>query len=411
MNANATPDPTAAADTMPRRRRTALLIAGAVFLVLGAFYGGYWAQHARYFELTDDAYVAGNVVQVTPQVAGTVVAIAAEDTDFIQAGAPLVTMDPADTQVALNQAEAELAQTVRSVRSVYATNATLAANVTLQESQLAKAQADLHRRRDLARTGAIAYEELNHAETAVKVAQADLLAAQEKLATNRAFTDGIDVDHHPQVQLAAAKLREAFLANQRAVVPASVSGHIAKRGVQVGQHVAPGTPLMAIVPLDQLWIDANFKEGQLERMRIGQPVELEADVYGGKVTYHGHIVGLSAGTGSAFSLLPAQNATGNWIKVVQRVPVRVALDAAELKAHPLRIGLSMVATVNVRDQSGAQLSATPRAQPAYRTTVYEGQTAAAEQRVRSIIAANDGSAAVAADSGDAASDLAQAPRR
>jgi membrane fusion protein (multidrug efflux system) len=413
MTATADSPPTAA--TNPRRRRIALLLASAVFLTLGAAYGGYWALSARYLESTDDAYVAGNIVQVTPQVAGTVVAIAADDTDFIKAGDRLVMLDPADSKVALDQAEAALAQTVRSVRSVYATNATLAANVALQDSELAKVQADLHRRRNLARTGAIAYEELNHAETAVKVAQADLLAAKEKLATNRAFTDGIEVDHHPQVRLAAAKLREAYLAYQRSTVPASVSGHIAKRAVQLGQHVAPGTPLMAIVPLDQLWIDANFKEGQLARMRIGQPVRLEADLYGGEVVYHGTIVGLAAGTGSAFSLLPPQNATGNWIKVVQRLPVRVALDPAELKRRPLRIGLSMTATVDVRDQSGAQLATATRPQHAYQTAVFDGQTAAAEQRVQHIIAANDGSTAMAARGDDESAanalHLVHSPRR
>jgi len=315
-------------DTAPNngKRKKAMLTAGAIFAVLGVAYGVYWALHGRFYQSTDDAYVAGNVVQVTPQVAGTVVSIGADDTDFVRAGDNLVLLDKSDAKVALEQAEAALGQTVRQVRSMFVTNAALAANVELAQSQLAKAEADLNRRRDLTRTGAVSYEELNHAETAVKSAKADLLAAQQKLSTNQAFTNNTRVDNHPAVLQAAAKVHEAYLAYQRAAIPAPINGLVAKRSVQVGQRVAPGNPLMAIVPLDQVWVDANFKEGQLADMRIGQPVTLEADIYGGKVEYHGRIVGLAAGTGSAFSLLPAQNATGNWIKVVQRVPLKVQLD-------------------------------------------------------------------------------------
>jgi len=371
------------------KRKRAMLTAGAVFAVIGVAYGVYWALHGRYFESTDDAYVAGNVVQVTPQVAGTVVSIGADDTDFVKAGDNLVLLDKADAKVALEQAEAALGQTVRQVRSLFVTNTTLAANVELAQSQLAKAEADLRRRHDLTRTGAVSFEELNHAETAVKSAKADLIAAQQKLSTNQAFTNNTTVDKHPSVLQAAAKVHEAYLAYQRAALPAPVSGFIAKRSVQVGQRVAPGNPLMAIVPLDQVWVDANFKEGQLAEMRIGQPVKLEADIYGGKVEYHGKIVGLAAGTGSAFSLLPAQNATGNWIKVVQRVPVKVQLDPKELQQHPLRIGLSVIATVSVRDQSGPQLASATRSAPVYQTAVYSKLDQEADERVKKIIATNN----------------------
>jgi membrane fusion protein (multidrug efflux system) len=387
--ANATNESITPAATNGNRKRN-MLIAAAVFGVLGITYGAYWALHGRYFESTDDAYVAGNVVQVTPQVAGTVVAIKADDTDFVKAGDNLVLLDKADAKVALDQAEAALAQTVRQVRSLFATNASLSATVELQQNQLAKAEADLRRRRDLARTGAVSYEELNHAETAVKSAQADLLAAKEKLSTNQAFTDNTGVDNHPSVMQASAKVHEAYLAYQRAAIPASVNGYVAKRSVQVGQRVAPGNPLMAIIPLDQVWVDANFKEGQLAQMRIGQPVTLKADIYGGKVEYHGKIVGLSAGTGSAFSLLPAQNATGNWIKVVQRLPVKVQLDPAELQKHPLRIGLSVVAEVGVKDQSGPQLATAQRSEPAYQTAVYSQLDQQADDLVKKIIAENRG---------------------
>lgn len=375
-------------------RRRALLIAVGVFSTVGIIYGAYWALHARFYQSTDDAYVAGNVVIVTPQTPGTVIAIKADDTDFVKAGDDLVLLDNADAKVSLEQTEAELAQTVRQIRSLFTTNASLAANVALAQSQLAKARDDFERRRNLTKTGAVSYEELNHAETAQKSAQADLLAAQEKLATNQAFTQNTSLEEHPAVQQAAAKVHAAYLDFQRAVIPAAVDGYVAKRSVQVGQHVVPGSPLLAIIPLKQVWVDANFKEGQLAQMRIGQSVEIEADIYGGKVDYHGTIIGLGAGTGSAFSLLPAQNATGNWIKVVQRVPVKIQLDPNELVAHPLRLGLSIRATVSVKDQSGAQLATIQRAQPAYETTVYRKLDNQADELIKAIIAKNSGADAV-----------------
>lgn len=389
------------------KRKKALSIAGAIFAGIGVIYSGYWLLDGRYYESTDDAYVAGNVVQVTPQVAGTVVAITADDTDFVKAGDDLVLLDKADAKVALDQAEAALAQTVRQVHSLFTTNASLAANVELAQSQLAKAEADLARRKNLAKSGAVSFEELNHAETAVKSAQADLLSVKEKLTTNQAFTENTSVENHPAVMQGAAKVHEAYLAYERAAIPASVSGYVAKRLVQLGQRVAPGNPLMAIIPLEQVWVDANFKEGQLAHMRIGQPVTLEADIYGGKVEYKGKIVGLSAGTGSAFSLLPAQNATGNWIKVVQRLPVKVQIDPEDLRAHPLRIGLSVVAKVGVKDQSGRQLSNATRTEPVYQTNVYGNLDAQADALVKRIIAENSGATAHK----DAIADKAQSNRK
>jgi membrane fusion protein (multidrug efflux system) len=386
-------DTTNAAAGANGKRRKQLVIAASIFAALGIAYGAYWLLDGRYHESTDDAYVAGNIVQVTPQVAGTVVAIKADDTDFVRAGDNLVLLDKADAKVALDQAEASLAQTVRQVRSLFTTNASLAANVELAQSELVKAQADLARRKNLAQTGAVSSEELHHTETAVKTAQADLLAAKEKLTTNRAFTENTTIENHPSVLQAAAKVHEAYLAFQRAAIPASVNGYIAKRSVQVGQRVAPGNPLMAIIPLDQVWVDANFKEGQLAHIRIGQPVKLEADIYGSKVEYRGKIVGLSAGTGGAFSLLPAQNATGNWIKVVQRVPVKVELDKEQLRAHPLRIGLSVIATVDIKDQSGAQLAAATRTESIYQTDVYGKLDAEADALIKRIIVENSGASA------------------
>jgi membrane fusion protein, multidrug efflux system len=372
------------------KRKQGLIFATALFSALGILYGAYWALSVRHYVGTDNAYVAGNVVQVTPQIAGTVVAIQADDTYWVTAGTPLVLLDRADANVALEQSSAALAQTVRQVRSLFNTNASLAANVELAQSQLRKAQADLQRRGALADSGAISYEDLNHADSALTAAQADLLASKEKLATNQAFTDNVDIEHHPSVAQAAAKVREAYLALQRTSIPAPVSGFVAKRAVQIGQRVAPGNPLMAIIPLDQVWVDANFKEGQLAQMRIGQSVTLTSDLYGTGLVYHGKVAGLSAGTGAAFSLLPAQNATGNWIKVVQRVPVKVQLDAQELQAHPLRIGLSAIVEVDIQDQNGAPLAAAKGGAAVYQTTVYNHLDRDADALVQKIIAANRG---------------------
>lgn len=399
----------------PKRKTALLAITGvAAAGLLG--WGLYWGLHGRYYVSTDNAYVAGNVVQVTPQVPGTVVGIQVEDTDFVKAGQPLVRLDPADARVALEQAQAQLAQTVREVRTLFVNDATYAANVRLREADVRRAgtevarwQDDLARRQGLTAKGAVSREELEHVQSALSNAQAAqasaeaaLAAAREQLAANRALIDRTTVETHPNVQRAAARLREAHLAYTRASLPAPVSGYIAKRAAQVGQRVAAGTPLMSIVPLDQVWIDANFKEVQLADMRIGQPVKVQADVYGSKVEYDGRVVGVGAGTGSAFALLPAQNATGNWIKVVQRVPVRVALDARQLAEHPLRVGMSAEVTVDVHDRSGKVLADVPRSTPVARTEVFATTDAEADRLVRDIIVRNAGGAATTARGQDKA---------
>jgi membrane fusion protein (multidrug efflux system) len=382
-------NPAAPANGSPKRRKILLTIA-FVFALAAIGYGAYWALVARYIEETDNAYVQGNVVQVTPQIAGTVTRIYADDTNVVKAGQPLVGFDTADTEVALAQAEAQLAQTVREVRTLYAAQAQASANMALREAELARAKDDLARRKALAGSGAVSAEEIRHAESAVSAARAALTAAREQLASGQALTHGTTVANHPNVQRAAARVQEAMLAQSRSTLYAPVSGEVAKRNVQVGQRVNPGAPLMAIVPLDQLWVDANFKESQLRNMRIGQPATLTADLYGGKVEYHGKVVGLSAGTGSAFALLPAQNATGNWIKVVQRVPVRISLDPQELHKHPLRIGLSMRVEVDLHDRKGAPVgeSGAAKAQLTAFDADGNGIDAKAKARIDSIIAAN-----------------------
>ena len=411
-----------------RTRTRGLAIAATVFMLAGAGYGVYWFLYLRHFERTDDAYVAGNVVQVTPQVPGTVIAVNADDTDFVKQGQPLVTLDRADAEVALAQADAALAQTVREVRQLYTANSTWSANITQREAEIRRAQAelaraedDLARRAKLADSGAVSGEEMNHARSnvdnaraAVAATQAALASARQQLATNESLTEGTTVEKHPNVERAAAKVREQYLAYARTVLPAPVSGYVAKRTVQVGQRIAPGAPLMSIIPLEQVWVDANFKEVQLAKMRIGQPVTLVADAYGDSVTYHGKVAGLGVGTGAAFALLPAQNATGNWIKVVQRVPVRIALDPKELAQHPLRVGLSMEATVDVADTHGGALSSAPRTSGGYTTNAFDRDTAEADAIVHRTIAANLGrppvksAASVATPRGAAPATTAQA---
>jgi membrane fusion protein (multidrug efflux system) len=370
------------------KRRRVLGLIVFVFLIAGAGYGAWWALSGRYYESTDDAYVGGNIVQITPQVAGTVIAVRAEDTDFVKAGQPLVELDRADAKVALEQAEAQLARTVRSVRNLFATDSQIAAVVAQRDTELAKAREDLARRERASGSGAVSAEEVQHARDAIRSAEAVRNAAREQLSASRALVDRTTVADHPDVQSAAARVREAYLAYARTTLPAPVSGYVARRSVQVGQRVAAGAPLMAVVPLEDVWVDANFKEGQLVHVRTGQPVTLEADLYGGHVEYHGTVAGFGAGTGAAFALLPPQNATGNWIKVVQRVPVRIALDSKELARHPLQVGLSMRVEVDTHSREGVRMTADRRKAAGQATAVFEAQEKLADARVGEIIAAN-----------------------
>jgi membrane fusion protein (multidrug efflux system) len=377
------------APTPGARRKRWLAIVIGVFVLAGAGYGAYWAIALRERQSTDDAYVSGNVVQITPQIAGTVVGIGADDTQFVSAGQTLVELDAADARIALEQADAKLGKTVREVRGLFATTAQLKAALDVRSAEVARASEDLTRRERLAASGAVSGEEFEHARTALASAKAAQAAAQQELAANQARVDRTTVASHPDVLAASAAVHDAYLDLARTKLPAPVSGYVAKRAVQLGQRVAPGAPLLAIVPLDQVWVDANFKEPQLAAMRVGQPATLTADLYGGKVVYHGTVAGFGAGTGSAFALLPAQNATGNWIKIVQRVPVRIALDAQELAAHPLQVGLSMQVSVDTHQREGNRLPQLAQAAPAYSTRVYDDVDQAAAQRIRAIIAAND----------------------
>lgn len=385
---NPTPTPTATSANPASRKYLTIAVAAAV-LVLGA--GAIWFfTHERGAEMTEDAYVEGNIVQVTAQVAGTVLAIAADNTDRVAAGQQLVKLNGVDAQLALERSEAQLAKVVRQVRSQYAMAAQMSANVQLRRSELSKVQSDFDRRSDLVHSGAISGEDLEHASESVKTATAALKSAEQQLAANQAAVDGTTLATHPDVLSASAQLKDAYIVQARSTIPAPVSGLVAKRNVQVGQRVAAGTAMMSIIPLETLWVTANFKESQLPHVHAGQAVTMTADAYGGDVVYHGVVVGQEAGTGSAFSLMPAQNATGNWIKVVQRLPVRIALDPREVAKHPLQLGLSMHVDVDTSARAGTHFASVTNAAHAYRTDVFakEGDEAAAS--VQRIIAGNTG---------------------
>jgi membrane fusion protein (multidrug efflux system) len=356
-------DPRPAAPPAAGTRRRNLTVLACIVAICAVGYASYWYLYARHFESTDDCYVNGDVVQITTEVPGTVIQLHADDTQSIARGQVLLELDPADAEVATSNAEANLGRAVRAVRALFARADQLRAEIRDREVELRQAEQDHERRTALISEGAVSSEEYQHTQDRINEVRAALTATQQELNETTAQIDRTTIPTHPQVLAAIAAVRDASLALRRTRVTAPVAGVIAQRSVQVGQRVAAGTPLMGVVPLAAVWVDANFKEVQLRDMRVGQPVTLRADMYGGKVVYHGKVVGLSAGSGTAFALLPAQNASGNWIKIVQRLPVRIELDSSELRAHPLRIGLSVTAGVDIRDTSGPLVSAQVRRVP------------------------------------------------
>ena len=378
----------AAAPAAPSRRGKLLRGLLAIVVLLIAAAALWYFMFGRWFEDTDDAYVQGNQVQITPLVTGTVVAINADDGMRVERGQLLVQLDPADTEVALQQAQANLARTVRQTRGLYRSVEGAQAELNARQVTLNRVREDFARRKGLASTGAISDEELAHARTELAAAEAAVAGSRETFERSNALVDDTVIATQPDVQAAAAQLRQAYLNNARAGIVAPVSGYVARRSVQVGQRVQPGTALMAVVPTEQMWVEANFKETQLRHMRLGQEVELRSDLYGGDVHYKGRIDSLGLGTGSAFSLLPAQNASGNWIKIVQRVPVRIAIDAKQLAEHPLRIGLSMKAEVSLRDQKGTVLPTAAAKGQVFDTDVYAKQLHKADDAIHEIIQNN-----------------------
>ena len=372
----------------PGKRRRALLIVAGVFILAALLWFLLWFFVLSTRVKTDNAYVSGNQVAISAQVPGTVVAILADDTQHVDAGQVLVKLDGTDADTRLAQARSALAQAVRGVRQQTSSATGADAQVVAARLDLKKAEADLKRRLPLIAAQAESPEIVQHLRDGVAQARAAVNAAEAQAAAAHAAIEGTDEAQNPVVMQARANFRAAWVAAQRNAIYAPVSGYVAERSVQLGNSVQPGQQLMTVVPLHDLWIDANFKESQLRHIRIGQPATVVSDLYGGDAEYHGKVIGLGAGTGSVFSLLPAQNATGNWIKVVQRVPVRIALDNKELDKHPLRIGLSTDVAVDIRNDQGSVLANTPTQQPVAQTDVYDQMASKADAEADRIIRAN-----------------------
>jgi membrane fusion protein (multidrug efflux system) len=370
------------------KRRVIMLGITALFILAGIAYGIYYVLVLSKRVETDNAYVGGNLVNVTSQVSGSVIEIRADETQLVQAGTEIIKLDPSDAAVALAQAEARLGTVVRQERERYTTVEQLQAVVDQRRVSLKTAQEDLARRLPLAASQIVSGEDVAHARRAVEEARAALEVAVKQAAAARVTVVGVPPQQHPNVLAAKADYLSAWLAARRNAIVAPVSGYVAKRSVQVGSRIAPGTPLLTIVPLNQVWVDANFKESEVRDIRVGQPVTLEADIYGSDIKFHGRVLGLSAGTGSAFSLLPAQNATGNWIKVVQRVPVRIALDPKELEAHPLRVGLSMTVDVDITNKQGSALGMAAQPTAGFETNVLSQPLHEAQAATDAIVARN-----------------------
>ncbi|MCV7761291.1 multidrug efflux MFS transporter periplasmic adaptor subunit EmrA [Pluralibacter gergoviae] len=390
MSANAEIQPPQQPAKKKGKRKGLLLLLTLLFVLIVVAYGIYWFLVLRHYEETDDAYVAGNQVQIMAQVSGSVTKVWAENTDFVKKGDVLVTLDPTDAQQAFEKAQTALASSVRQTRQLMINSKQLQANIELRKTDLAQAETDLQRRIPLGTANLIGREELQHARDAVASAQAQLDVAVQQYNANQAMILNTRLEDQPAVQQAATQVRDAWLALQRTKIVSPMTGYVSRRSVQPGAQISPTTPLMAVVPATRLWVDANFKETQLAHMRIGQPVTVISDIYGDDVEYKGKVVGLDMGTGSAFSLLPAQNATGNWIKVVQRLPVRVELDEQQLAKHPLRIGLSTLVKVNTSQRDGKMLATQVRSTPAYESNAREISLGPVNALIDGIVKANAG---------------------
>lgn len=372
------------------KRKGILLFLTLIFVAIAVAYGVYWFLVLRHYQETDDSYVAGNQVQIMAQVSGSVTKVWAEDTHFVKQGDILVSLDPADAEQSFEKAKTALASSVRQTHQLMINSKQYQANIELKKTALAQAQRDLGRRVPLGKDNLIGREELQHARDAVASAQAELDVAVQQYNANQAMVLGSRLEDQPAVKQAAAAVRDAWMALQRTNIISPMTGYVSQRSVQVGSQISPTTPLMAIVPARGMWVDANFKETQLANIRIGQPATVVTDMYGDDTVFTGKVVGLDMGTGSAFSLLPAQNATGNWIKVVQRLPVRIELDENQVTKHPLRIGLSALVSVDTTNRDGAVLSTQIRTTPVYESNARVLNMAPVNTLIDQIIQANAG---------------------
>ena len=370
------------------KRKKAFGIFFFILIITTALTALYWFFFLKDYQSTEDAYVNGNQIMISSQVAGNVRQINVENMDFVHAGDVLLELDDTDYQLSFNQAQNTLASAVRQISQLGYTVKQLEATVQANQTALTKAQGDLARREQLGKSGAIDKESLQHAREAVMTAEANLKAVKNQLAANKSLLMNVPLKEQPEIQKSISSVKQAWLNLQRTKITSPIDGYVARRSTQVGQKVAVGSALMAVIANDQMWVDANFKETQLKNMRIGQPVKLSFDLYGHDVKFDGKIEGIEMGTGSAFSLLPAQNATGNWIKVVQRVPVRISLDPQQITRYPLRIGLSTLVEVNIADTKGEMLSQQKRTAPLYATNTLSYDESAVENLIEKIIRDN-----------------------
>lgn len=369
-------------------RRRIIVIAGCVAAVAVLVWLGYYFLFGRYKQSTEDAYTQGYRISLAAQVSGTVVAVNTDNTQFVREGQLLVALDPTDAKVALAQAEAKLGSTLRTVVGEFKAVTEDRAGVESAKASLVQAAQDLARDKALAAVNGVSKEEFQHSQAAYQTAAANLKKAQNQLEADRARVSGTTVETNPDVKLAEAQFRAAWLMLRRMDIRAPASGYVSQKNVNPGDQISPSIALMTIVPMDKVWVDANYKETELSGVRIGQPVTLTAGIYGSRVKYHGHVLGFAAGTGSAFSLLPPENASGNWIKVVQRLPVRIGLDAGELAKYPLPLGISMDVTVDTRDRSGPRLSLQPAWKARLVTGVYGKEGDGVNAVINRIVAEN-----------------------
>lgn len=377
------------AATPPQKRHRSILIAMALFFLLIGLatfilYWTYW----RYRESTKDAYVNGNMVVVTAQIPGYVQTVTVDDTNYVTKGRVLVTLDPIDMMIALEKSKANLAETLRHVVSLFQKVGSLKADKEKRKAKMMRTAQDYLHRQKLLSSGGVSKEDFEHAEAAFIVSLASVMMVEHELKSARAQIENITIETHPLVKMAKEEVKRAWVNYQRCTLLAPVNGVVALKKVQVGEAINPMDPLMAIVPFDQLWVDANFKEVQLKNVRIGQSVTMTADFYGHSILYHGKVVGIPAGTGSVFSPLPPQNATGNWIKIVQRLPVRIRLDPEEVQKHPLRLGLSMHVTIDIHDREGLMIPSEAPEIALYDTDIFSSQEAGAEALIQEIVEKN-----------------------
>lgn len=353
----------------PKRK---LLLTGmtCLFLAIGLGVFLYWLLWGRFYESTNDAYVSGNLVYVTPQVPGIVTSIYIDDTERVEQGHILVKLDPTDALIALESSKAELGKEIRNIAQLFSQTRQARSEIPIAKAKFIECAQDFERREALVDSGGVSKEDFEHARADLVSSYCSLISSEAKFFSFFAQVKNTSIKTHPRVQKAVEKVKDAWIQLRRTTLKAPVSGLIALRSVQVGQRVNPAEPLFAIIPLDQMWVDANFKEVQIGKMQIGQSVSLQSDTYGSNVTYHGLIVGIGGGTGSVFSVLPPQNATGNWIKIVQRLPIRVSLNPSELIAHPLRLGLSMEATVDIRNIGSSPIPELASEKVVYETAVF-----------------------------------------